>query len=124
MACCALWVSPGATPLMLAMLPTLMAVAVTPVAVAPPLPAAGVWFPLAPQAAADVAAAELDPPEVDGEVVAVVSVLPEAPGAPLAMPPEEVVVLRVVVVVALAPEPAAMLLGFWLELAESGTLGE
>ena len=50
MACCALWVRPGATPLMLAMLPTVMVVAVTPVAVAPPLPPAGAWLPLAPQA--------------------------------------------------------------------------
>ena len=49
MACCALWVRPGATPLMLAMLPTVMVVAVTPVAVAPPLPPAGAWLPLAPQ---------------------------------------------------------------------------
>jgi hypothetical protein len=35
---------------MLEMFPTVMVVAVTPVAVAPPFPPAGAWFPLAPQA--------------------------------------------------------------------------
>src|SRR5580693_4014368 len=35
---------------MLAMLPTVIVVAVTPVAVAPPLPPAGAWLPLAPHA--------------------------------------------------------------------------
>src|SRR5579863_95238 len=37
---------------MLEMLPTVMVVAVTPVAVAPPLPPAGVWLPFAPHAPA------------------------------------------------------------------------
>src|SRR5579885_1120357 len=36
-ACWALWVRPGATPVMLAMLPTVIDVAVTPTSVAPPL---------------------------------------------------------------------------------------
>src|SRR5579862_8132711 len=35
---------------MLAMLPTVIVVAVTPVAVAPPLPPAGAWLPFAPHA--------------------------------------------------------------------------
>src|SRR5664280_1555669 len=44
-ACWALWVSPGATPLMLVMFPTVMEFAVTPTSVAPPLPPAGAAVP-------------------------------------------------------------------------------
>src|ERR1700679_3364513 len=61
---------------MLAMLPTVMVLAVTPVAVAPPLPPAGAWFPLVPQGALAEGAAV--PPEP-----------PLAP-PPLAPPPAEV----------------------------------
>jgi hypothetical protein len=49
---------------MLAMFPTVMVVLVTPVAVAPPFPPAGAWFPLAPHGALEVLAAG-DAPDVD-----------------------------------------------------------
>ena len=82
MACCALWVSPGATPLMLAMFPTVIVVAVTPVAVAPPLPAAGVWLPFAPQGADDPAG--VTPPPLDPPGVVPVEFVPVPPVGPVA----------------------------------------
>ncbi len=88
MACCALWVSPGATPLMLAMLPTVIVVAVTPVAVAPPLPPAGAWLPFAPHAPepddTPARAAGLAPPVPPPVAPGLDPEEPPLPGAPLA----------------------------------------
>src|SRR5580692_11107271 len=77
---------------MLAMLPTVIVVAVTPVAVAPPLPPDGAWLPLAPHApapAAPGAAAEAwlaaAPPVLAAPVCAAVEPMPP-PVGPLARP--------------------------------------
>jgi hypothetical protein len=89
------------------MLPTLMVVAVTPVAVAPPFPPAGVWFPLGPQGPDDAFAVVAPPGVVPDPVLGPVA--EEPPGV---LPPEvaKVVVVAppaatVVVVSSAAPEP-------------------
>src|ERR1035437_3484862 len=79
-ACWALWVSPGATPLMLVMFPTVMEFAVTPTSVAPPLPPAGAAVPA------------VDPPPGDpplGPVPALRGVPPDDPLVPPAVEPAD-----------------------------------
>src|SRR5579863_8070931 len=103
---------------MLAMLPTVMVVAVTPVSVLPPLPPAGVWFPLAPQA--DVDAADVTPvlpaPWEVGLVVPVT--LPGLVAEPGVVPP------ATVVVVVAEPEPLVPLARVWLPFPDAVPLLE
>src|SRR5665213_2526453 len=77
--CWALWLSPGATPLMLVMFPTVIEFAVTPTSVAPPLPPAGAAVPA------------VDPPPgvPPLEPVPALPGVPDTPLVPLAVEPAD-----------------------------------